>query len=276
MPVPQRVTHEHKKISRKPGMKIQMGNGLDLVTSLRTEWVSAALCTNQIPRASKSVLQIGTEDGRAVNFVPRTVEELITSSTEENGEVTIGCRRQLKQQNERRGSGLDIKYADQAADELTETKNESVDVVISLQAGDRMVKSGMDWKKSIKETARVLKPGGRFIFVEKADIEGTSYIEEVMGLISTEDKPPADKGVDQQKEGRPIFELVGYDDVDLVLVPHIAGVVTKAMTKEQITNKISVDAEARMAELSINTFERGLKRRKKKKKKEKKTDEAEN
>mmetsp|Transcript_16122 Transcript_16122/g.32461 ORF Transcript_16122/g.32461 Transcript_16122/m.32461 type:complete len:133 (-) Transcript_16122:2657-3055(-) len=39
--------------------------GLDLVTYLRTEWISAALCTNQTPRSADVCLQLGTEDGRA-------------------------------------------------------------------------------------------------------------------------------------------------------------------------------------------------------------------
>ena len=46
---------------------------VDPVTYLRTEWVAAALVTNQTPRAADVVLQLGTEDGRIVNFVPRTV-----------------------------------------------------------------------------------------------------------------------------------------------------------------------------------------------------------
>jgi hypothetical protein len=46
---------------------------IDPVTYLRTEWVSAALCTNQTPRSADRVLQLGCEDGRVVNFVPRTV-----------------------------------------------------------------------------------------------------------------------------------------------------------------------------------------------------------
>ena len=42
--------------------------GLDLVTYLRTEWISAALCTNQTPRSADVCLQLGTEDGRAGTF----------------------------------------------------------------------------------------------------------------------------------------------------------------------------------------------------------------
>lgn len=269
-------------------MGLQMGSDLDIVTYLRTEWVSAALCTNQIPALSKSVLEIGTDDGRSVNFVPRTVEELITSSTEKDGIVSMTCRRQLKQQKERRGSGLTLTYIDQAADDLKEVKNDTVDAVISLQAADKMRENGMDWKKSLKEVARVLKPGGRFLFVERTDIEGDNYLDEVMGVTYVEEsekkrisakKSAKEVGKDevQEEEINPTFEMVGYDKVDYVLVPHVAGVVEKAMysgmTASDIEAKKSVDSKARMAELSISAFERGLKKRRKKKKKRSEDDE---
>ena len=56
-----------------------MASQLDPVTYLRTEWVSAALCTNQTPRSADKVLQLGVEDGRVVNFVPRTVRSVSVS-----------------------------------------------------------------------------------------------------------------------------------------------------------------------------------------------------
>jgi len=70
---------------------------IDPVTYLRTEWVAAALCTNQTPRTADRVLQLGCEDGRVINFVPRTVREIITSSAEKEGGLTVSCERQLKQ-----------------------------------------------------------------------------------------------------------------------------------------------------------------------------------
>jgi len=269
-------------------VKLEMGKDLDLVTSLRTEYVSAALCTNQIPAVSKSVLQIGTDDGRAVYFVPNTVEELITSSAEEDGIVSMSCRRQLKQQKERRGTGLSLTYHDQAADDLKEVENDSVDAVISLQAADRMKDNGMDWKKSLREVARVLKPGGRFLFVEKTDIDGSNYVDEVLGVtynvqLSEKKRKSAKKSAEgdeiQEEEVKPTFELVGYDKVDYVLVPHVAGVVEKAMysgmTASDIEAQKAADSKARMAELSISAFERGLKRRRKKKKKKRSEDDEE-
>lgn len=253
--------------------------GLDLVTSLRTEWISAAICTNQIPREASSVLQIGTEDARAVTFVPRSVDELITSSCEKDGELSVSCRRQLKQQRERRGTGAVIKYTDQRADDLSETKDESVDVVISLQAADKMRENGLDWKNSIREAARVLKPGGRFIFVEKTEIEGSKYLDVVASvatarLVSEKDSKNDDddnNDDDDEEETYPTFELIGYDDVDLVIVPHVAGVVSKTedagLTAAEIEAKKAAEEKARISDLSISAFERGIKKRRKKKKK---------
>lgn len=251
------VKHEH------PRSHIHLHMGLDVVTGLRTEWISASICTNQIPRTAKCVLQLGTEDGRAVNFVPRTVEEIITSSAEADGELTISCRRQLKQQRERRGTGAIIRYIDQPCDNLKDTEDESVDAVISLQAAQRMIDNGQDWKKSIREAARVLKPGGRFLFVEQTEIGGEKFIDVLASIADGE------LDEDGNPSTYPIFELVGCDDVDLVLVPHIAGVVVKTayagLTQEEIEKKVYTDEKDRIADLSITAFERGLKKRKKKK-----------
>jgi SAM-dependent methyltransferase len=246
--------------------------GLDMVTYLRTEWISAALCTNQTPRTAEVCLQLGVEDGRAVTFIPRTVRELITSTVEADGVLPTSTRRQLKQQQERRNAAR-ITYVDQRADNLKEVKNESVDVVISLQAAARMVETGLDWKKSIREAARVLKPGGRFLFVEQSEFAGgESYLEYVKSLYNVDGTMPDD--ADQRV---PMFE-VGSDEVDLVLVPHTAGVAVKAedagLTPEELAKKASRAEKERLADLSIAAFERGRKKRRKASKKDDKTNAA--
>lgn len=104
----------------------------------------------------------------------------------------------------------------------------------------------------MQEAIRVLKPGtGRFLFVERTDTGYLQYLEEFEG------------------EGK-MFEEIGYDDVDLVLVPHVAGVGMKSIDaglteeeKEQKKKKLEKDM---YAERSIQAFERGSKRRKRKKK----------
>lgn len=238
--------------------------GLDLVTYLRTEWISAALCTNQTPRSADVLLQLGVEDGRAVTFIPRTVREFITSSAEADGKLTVAARRQLKQQQERRKAAT-VTYVDQRSDDLTETADESVDIVISLQAAARMLENGQDWKRSIREAARVLKPGGKLLFVEQTELEGESYLGYIESLYTIEGDTPEDA------DGRvPIFEC-GSDEVDLVLTPHVAGVAMKSdgagLTAQELSKKESTAEKERLADLSIEAYERGIKKRRKKKKK---------
>jgi SAM-dependent methyltransferase len=253
-----RIYKQHRQMTRT-----SLKMGLDLVTYLRTEWISAALCTNQTPRSADICLQLGVEDGRAVTFIPRTIRELITSSAEPDGKLTISARRQLKQQQERRKAAT-VTYVDQRCDDLHETQDESVDVVISLQAAARMLENGLDWKKSIKEAARVLKPGGRLLFVEQTELAGESYLDYVENLSEFDDNTQTD----ESDERAPIFE-VGFDEVDLVLVPHIAGVAIKSadagLTSEELLKREEEEKKDRLAELSIAAYERGIKKRRKKK-----------
>lgn len=238
------------------------------------------------------VLQLGCEDGRVINFVPRTVREIITSSAEKEGGLTVSCERQLKQMVERRGSGASVTYSNQASDDLVDTPSSSVDIVISMLTAQRMRDNGQNWKRGIDEAARVLKPGGRFLFVEGTTIEGSgsdgdeSYLDYLIGLSTDGDENEGGEEEEGQEDdgdnnsagevdedSSSVFAEVGYDQVDLVLQPHIAGVAIKAMDadltqaeKEQMTAEEEND---RMAELSLNAFERGIKRRKRKKKKTK-------
>ena len=253
----------HSTSTSSPRTELAMAN-LDFVTYMRTEWVSAALCTNQTPRAADVCLQLGVNDGRAVTFIPRTIRELITSSAEADGKLPVAASRQLKQQQERRKAAT-VKYVDQRADDLSETPDESVDVVLSLQAAETMRENGLDWKKSIREAARVLKPGGRFLFVEATTVGGESYLDYVDNLMTLDGSVPED-----EEERFPIFE-VGYDDVDMVLTPHIAGVALKSMdagmtAAERAKKEANLEKE-RLADLSIEAYERGIKKRKRKKSK---------
>ena len=245
--------------------------GMDAVTYMRCEWVSAALCTNQTPRSADVCLVIGCEDGRPVTFVPRTIQKLITSTVEPDGKLPVNVERQLKTQETSRGVSM-VSIANQRADDLKETENESVDVVVSLQAAAKMKEKGLDWKKSVQEAARVLKPGGRFLCVEQTTLDGESYLEYVGNLGTVVVSENEEEG-ESLSEAYPTFECMGYDDVDFVLVPHVASVFVKAedagLTDAERAKKESQIEEDRMAEFSINAFERGVKKRRKKKKKKK-------
>ena len=199
---------------------------------------------------------------------------------------------------ERRQSGISVTYSNQPSDDLKDTPSSSVDVVVSLQAAQRMDANGLDWKRSIQEAGRVLKPGGRFLFVEAKEVGSAneSYLDYVVGLSQrggVEIKPGlvdedgGDEGEmmiqasDEDEEddddddavSRKVFDEVGYDNVDLVLQPHIAGVALKALdagltkTEKELNRK--QEESDRLAEISLNAFERGRKKRKRKKKKSK-------
>lgn len=271
--------------SNAPISSTMLKMGLDMVTYMRCEWVSAALCTNQTPRSADVALILGCEDGRPVNFVPRTIETLITSTVEADGILPVNVERQLKQQEKSRGAGR-VQIVNQRADDLVEVENESVDVVLSLQAAARMKENGLDWKKSVQEAARVLKPGGRFLFVEQSTLDGESYLDYVGNLgaavVTKIEDGEEDEGEEEEEvsDVYPVFECLGYDDVDLVLTPHVASVFVKAedagLTDAEREAKESQIEKDRIAEISIDAFERGLKkrRRKKKKKNEEETEEA--
>lgn len=152
--------------------------------------------------------------------------------------------------------------------------------------------NGYDWKQSIQEAGRVLKPGGRFLFVESAMVNGESYLDYLVGLSENggveikgglegleenenrdsggEFDEAADSDDDAARKLSPLFDEVGYDQVDMVLQPHIAGVAIKAsdadLTVAEKAQKRAQDESDRLANLSLDVFERGLKKRRRKKK----------
>ena len=75
-----------------------------------------------------------------------------------------------------------MQIIDQRADDLSEIEDESVDCVVSLLAAQQMLDNGLDWQKSLIEATRVLKPGGRLLFVEQTTVDGYNYIDVVNGL----------------------------------------------------------------------------------------------
>jgi len=272
-------------LQQTPRPTTELGMGLDMITFMRTEWISAALCTNQTPRTADVALQLGCEDGRAITFIPRTIDEFITSTVEADGILPLSIGRQLTQQEKTRNAAVVI-FRDQRADDLKDTPDESVDVVLSLQAAARMVETGLDWKKSVEEAARVLKPGGRLLFVEQTSLNGESYLncldnigleyESSQEVVEGEEVEEDDN--EEKKKRFPTFEEVGYDDVDLVLVPHVAGIAMKSldagMTVDERDAKEAKIEKDRLGEIALTAFERGIKKRKKKKKKAKTEESA--
>lgn len=246
--------------------------GLDPVTFLRTEFVSAALFTNQIPRSADSCLQLGVYDGRAVTFIPRTIRQFHTSSVELDGTVSIGIQRALQQALQSRNildETMQLQFYDvQRADNLTMILDSTIDVVISMQSAEKMQTNGLDWRRSVQEAVRVLKPGGRFLFVEQTDIGSENYLDYV-GSYASNSTSIVQGEPGKVEERYPMLECVGWDNVDFVLTPHVAGVFTKrldaGMTKQERIAAEKLREKDILAERSLSVFEG---RRKKKIKKE--------
>ncbi|GKY93145.1 hypothetical protein MPSEU_000282500 [Mayamaea pseudoterrestris] len=269
-------SHKPSAFQSQPLIASLLFMSLDPVSYLRTEWVSAALCTNQTPRSADVCLQLGTDDGRAITFLPRTMREFITSSVDVEGVIGVSTRRQLQQQKERRGTDIKLNILDQRADDLNQVENDSVDIVISLQAAAKLRENGMDWKKSVREAARVLKPGGRLLFCEQTEIDGESYLEYAQSLTKVNDDDDDATIPENADEQFPIFEEGGADAVPMCPIPHIAGVAVKSENAGlSVAQRKARDARAeqeRLADLSIQVFE-GQGRMKRKRRKKKTEDE---
>jgi len=150
-----------------------------------------------------------------------------------------------------------------------------------------MSENGLDWKRAIQEAGRVLRPGGRFLFVESADVGGESYLEEIMKLSdgsmfvddeeegedmteeSTDDEVGDETTDESDSAPSIVFSEVGFDNVDMVLQPHVAGVAIKALdadlTSQQRAERTAQEEKDRLADLSLSAFERGSKKRRRKK-----------
>ena len=126
-----------------------------------------------------------------------------------------------------------------------------------------------DWIVSLRESARVLRNGGRFVFVEPTKIDGTSFVRALEEMVD----------IGEDGVSKPVFE-VAYDDVDYVFQPHVAGVATRiggvvaSSSVKRSSRSIGRGTGKTTAnvledtDFILETFERGRKKKKKKRKEE--------
>ena len=134
---------------------------------------------------------------RCVYYVPRSVKRILCHPTycASKGKLPFRARRQLDQAKERRGQmeGTEIVplelesydgVATKAGGMLAGVESGSVYVVVWSQISDEMKKfygerggggdrvGASDWfEYAVKDVSRVLKDGGRVVFVERQDID---------------------------------------------------------------------------------------------------------
>lgn len=106
--------------------------------------------------ASGRVLEIGAGTGANLDFYPNTVSELIMIEPDDNMRVQLLNKLKAKQ-----GSGLNIKVLAGSAERIDAPDN-SQDFVVSTL----VCCSVANLNGSLLEIKRVLKPGGKLIFME--------------------------------------------------------------------------------------------------------------
>lgn len=237
-------------------------------------------------------------DPRAAYYVPKSLKKLICHGT--FIPVEFRAKRQVEQATERRGQmDLEVDFVNkQEGKRLFEgVGDESVDVVMMLQISEDAAKSDLasSWLVALlSETGRVLRPGGRILFVEKKDVKvdrEIDFVSAMQGLRmdgsyklfaageeegDENDSEKSMEEVDLQKYS--LFD-VAYDSIDLCPSPHYAGVAIKRSAKEEeeveevrekremtMGERMKYEKRVKGAELAIEAFERGRKKKKRGKK----------
>ena len=103
--------------------------------------------------ASGRVVEIGSGTGANLPHYPRTIEELVCTEPEEP------MARRLREKAA--GSGLPVRVVEAPAEELP-FDDDSFDTAVAAL----VLCTVTDPDRTLTEIARVLKPGGRFIFME--------------------------------------------------------------------------------------------------------------
>lgn len=126
---------------------------------------------------------------------------------------------------------LDLKI--ELRDGIAETlpaADESVDFVI----GTLVLCSVVDQKRALEEVARVLKPGGKFLFIEHVAARRGTWLRGIQRLVKPLWRRMGD-GCYPDRETRAALERVGFASLQIeefeaplpVVGPHIAGTAVK-------------------------------------------------
>jgi len=125
--------------------------------------------------------------------------------------------------------GLPIELRDGIAETLP-AADESVDFVISTL----VLCSVVNQKRALEEVARVLKPGGKFLFIEHVAARRGSWLRWMQRFVKPLWRRMGD-GCHPDRETRAALENVGFASLDIeefeaplpVVGPHIAGTAVK-------------------------------------------------
>jgi ubiquinone/menaquinone biosynthesis C-methylase UbiE len=133
---------------------------------------------------------------------------------------------------------LKINLRDGAA-EMLPAADESVDFVISTL----VLCSVVDQMRALEEVVRVLKPGGKFFFIEHVAAKPGTWLRRLQRLAKPLWRRMGD-GCHPDRETRTALERVGFASLEVeefvapipVVSPHIAGVALKARQETSDTS----------------------------------------
>lgn len=169
-----------------------------------------------------TVLEIGSGAGANLHYFPAT------------GITWIGVdpNQFMKPHLLKEAHRLDLKI--ELRDGIAETLpagDESVDFVISTL----VLCSVVDQRRALEEVARVLKPGGKFLFIEHVAARRGSWLHKMQRLVKPLWRRMGD-GCHPDRETRTALESVGFAAIEIeefeaplpIVSPHIAGTAVKA------------------------------------------------
>jgi len=133
----------------------------------------------------------------------------------------------LRREAERLGRRIEIR---DGTAERVPAEDSSVDAVVSTL----VLCSVGDVPKALQEILRVLRPGGRFVFIEHIAAPPGTWLRRLQRCIRPVSKALAD-GCCPDRETRAAIDRAGFERVDCqyfripipIVAPHIAGVAAK-------------------------------------------------
>jgi SAM-dependent methyltransferase len=169
-----------------------------------------------------TVLEIGSGAGANLHYFPATGIKWI--GVDPNPFMEQHLVREAKR------LGLEIEMRPGTAEEVPAADG-SVDFVISTL----VLCSVIDQKRALEEVLRVLRPGGKLLFIEHVAAKRGTWLRRIQSLVKPFWRRMGD-GCHPDRETRAALEQAGFADLEVeefaaplpIVSPHIAGTAVKA------------------------------------------------
>lgn len=177
-----------------------------------------------------TVLEIGPGTGTNLRYYPKGVHWI-------GIEPNIFMHSYIRKEANRLGMNIDLRSG---VGEALDFADSSVDAVVST-----LVLCSVDDQAAVlSEVVRVLRPGGRFIFIEHVAAPKKTWTRRIQRWVRPAWRVLGD-GCHPDRDTANAIEQVGFAQVECerfsipmpVVWPHIAGVATKGQTSEEAARR---------------------------------------